>query len=143
MIKKAGLLALVVCLFLAWLIPGLVQAGGGLTILDSSARPEFPYRLNFSLSAESDVNITDIRLCYRVDRIGFARVTSEVYIGFASAKTVNIEWPLDMVKIGGLPTGSSLEYWWAVEDAQGDRVETAPAHRLVQFQAVDLRWRLG
>jgi len=139
MIKKAGLLALAVCLFLAWLIPGLVQAGGGLTILDSSARPEFPYRLNFSLSAESDVNITDIRLCYRVDRIGFARVTSEVYIGFASAKTVNIEWPLDMVKIGGLPTGSSLEYWWAVEDAQGDRVETAPAQ--VNFDDTRYSWQ--
>jgi len=139
MIKKAGLLALAVCLFLAWLIPGLVRAGGGLTILDSSARPEFPYRLNFSLSAESDVNITDIRLRYRVDRIGFAWVTSEVYIGFPSANTVNIEWPLDMVKIGGLPTGSSLDYWWAVEDARGGRVETAPAR--VNFDDTRYSWQ--
>jgi len=139
MIKKAGLLAVAVCLFLAWLIPGLVQAGGGLTILDSSARPEFPHRLTFSLSAESDVNITDIRLRYRVERIGFARVTSEVYIGFAPTNTVNIDWPLDMVKIGGLPTGSSLDYWWTVEDARGDRVETAPAR--VNFDDTRYSWQ--
>jgi len=139
MIKRISLLALAVCLFLALLSPGLVQAQDELTILDSSAQSEFPYRLNFSLSAESDVNITDIRLRYRVDRIGFARVTSEVYIGFAPTNTVNIDWPLDMVKIGGLPTGSSLDYWWTVEDARGDKVETAPAR--VNFDDTRYSWQ--
>ncbi|UCC90427.1 MAG: peptidase MA domain-containing protein [Dehalococcoidia bacterium] len=126
MINKAYLLALAACLFLALLAPSLVQAQGGLTILDSRAQAEFPYRLNFSLSAESDVNITDIRLHYRVDRIGFAQVTSEVYIEFVPTNTVGIDWSLEMVKIGGLPPGSNIDYWWTVKDAKGDRVETAP-----------------
>lgn len=126
MINKAYLLALAACLFLALLAPSLVQAQGGLTILDSRAQAEFPYRLNFSLSAESDVNITDIRLHYRVDRIGFAQVTSEVYIEFVPTNTVGIDWSLEMVKVGGLPPGSNIDYWWTVEDAKGDRVETAP-----------------
>jgi len=139
MINKARLLALAVCLLLVLLVPSLVQAQGELTILGSSAQPEFPHRLTFSLSAESDVNITDIRLRYRVDRIGFARVTSEVYIGFPPANTVNIDWPLDMVKISGLPTGSSLDYWWTVEDARGDRVETAPAR--VNFDDTRYSWQ--
>jgi len=139
MIKKATLLALAVCLFLALLSPGLVQAQGELTILDSSAQSEFPYRLNFSLSAESDVNITDIRLHYRVDRMGFAQVTSEVYIEFAPTNTVSFDWPLDMIKIGGLPTGSSLDYWWTVEDAKGDKVETAPAR--VKFDDTRYSWQ--
>ncbi|MBA7658699.1 hypothetical protein ES703_66658 [subsurface metagenome] len=139
MIKKATLLALAVCLFLALLSPGLVQAQGELTILDSSAQSEFPYRLNFSLSADSDVNITDIRLHYRVDRMGFAQVTSEVYIEFAPTNTVYIDWPLEMVRIGGLPPGSSVDYWWTVEDARGDKVETAPGQ--VKFDDTRYSWQ--
>ena len=139
MIKKASLLALAVCLFLTLLSPGLVQAQGELTILDSSAQSEFPYRLNFSLSADSDVNITDIRLHYRVDRMGFAQVTSEVYIEFTPTNTVSFDWPLEMVRIGGLPPGSSVDYWWTVEDARGDRLETAPAR--VNFDDTRYSWQ--
>ncbi|MCK5433733.1 MAG: peptidase MA domain-containing protein, partial [Dehalococcoidales bacterium] len=138
MIKKTIILALVVCLFLVLLSPGLVQARGGLTILDSSAEADFPYGLNFNLSAESDVNITDIRLRYRVDRISYAQVTSEVYIEFVPAATVDVSWTLEMVKIGGLPPGSSVEYWWLVEDAGGEKVETVPVQ--VQFDDIRYSW---
>ncbi len=139
MIKKASLLALVVCSFLAILSPGLVQAQGELTIVDSSAQAEFPSRLNFNLSAQSDVNITDIRLCYTVDRASFAQVTSEVYIEFTPSTSVDVGWTLEMVKIGGLPPGSSMEYWWKVEDANGNKVETAPAG--VRFDDIRYSWR--
>jgi len=139
MIKKASLLALVVCLFLAILSPGLVQAQGELTILDSSARAEFPSRLNFNLSAQSDVSITDIRLCYTVDRASFAQVTSEVYIEFMPSSAVDVGWTLEMVKIGGLPPGSSMEYWWKVKDANGNKVETAPVR--VRFDDIRYSWR--
>jgi hypothetical protein len=94
MIKKAGILALVVCLFLVLLSPVLVQAQSGLTILDSSVQAEFPSRLSFNLSAASDVNITDIRLRYTVDRSGFAQVTSEVYIEFVPSTTVDVSWTI-------------------------------------------------
>jgi len=138
MIKKVSILALVVCLFLSILSPSLVQAQSGLTILDSSAQAEFPSRLRFNLSAQSDVNITDIRLCYTVDRVSFAQVTSEAYIEFAPATTVDVEWTLEMVKIGGLPTGSGVDYWWVVENASGSRIETAPSR--VQFDDKRYSW---
>ena len=138
MIKKSIILTLVVCLFLVLLSPGLVQARGGLTILDSSAEADFPSSLSFNLSAESDVDITDIRLRYVVDRISYAQVTSEVYIEFVSAATVDVSWTLEMVKIGGLPPGSSVEYWWVVEDATGEKVETVPVQ--VQFDDIRYSW---
>ncbi len=138
MIKKTGILALVFCLLLVLLSPSLVQAQGGLVVLDSSAEADFPSGLNFSLSAESGVNITDIRLCYSVDRISYAQVTSEAYIEFVPATTVDVSWTLEMVKIGGLPPGSSLEYWWLVEDASGEKVETASAQ--VQFDDTRYSW---
>ena len=138
MIKKASVFALVVCLFLVLLSPGLVRAQGELTILDSWVQAEFPSRLNFNLSAESDVNITDIRLSYTVDRASFAQVTSEVYIKFAPSTTVDIGWTWDMRKTGGLPPGSGMEYWWTIEDAEGDKVETAPVQ--VQFEDTRYSW---
>ncbi len=139
MIKKVGILALVAYLFLAILSPGLVQAQTGLTILDSSAQVEFPAKLSFNLSVESDVNITDIRLHYTVDRVSFAQVTSEVYIEFVPANTVDAEWTWDMRKTGGLPPGSNVDYWWTVEDAGGDRLETAPSR--VQFDDIRYSWQ--
>jgi hypothetical protein len=127
MIKKVSiLLALVVCLSLVMLSPSLVQARGGLTVLDSSAKVEFPVGLRFNLSARSDVNITDIRLHYEVDRISQVQVTSEVYIEFVPNTTVDVNWTLEMVRIGGLPPGSGVDYWWTVKDATGNEIRTTP-----------------
>ncbi len=139
MIKKAGLLAVVVYLFLALLSPGLVHAQGGLKILDSSAQVEFPFQLHFNLSAESDVNITDIRLRYTVDRASFAQVTSEVYIEFVPDTAVDVSWTFETVRVGGLPVGSSMEYWWVLEDAGGNKLETAPVR--VQLEDNRYSWR--
>ena len=139
MIKKTGILALAVYLFLVLLSPVLVHAQSELTILDSSVQAEFPSRLSFNLSVASDVNITDIRLRYTVDRSGFAQVTSEVYIEFAPSITVDVSWTLEMVKIGGLPPGSSVDYWWVVKDTSGDRIETAPSR--IRFDDNRYSWR--
>ncbi|MFC1864535.1 peptidase MA family metallohydrolase [Chloroflexota bacterium] len=127
MIKKAIISVLVICLFLVLLSPSLVQAQGGLTILDNSAEAEFPSNLHFNLSAESDVNITDIRLYYIVDRESYAQVTSEVYIEFVPDTTVDVQWTWDMRKTGGLPPGSSVEYWWTVRNTNGSKATTTPA----------------
>lgn len=139
MIKKVGFLVFIVCLLLSVLSPSLVQAHSSLSILDSSAQVDFPSRISFSLSVESDVDITDIRLCYTVDRVSFAQVVSEVYLGFVPATTVDISWTLEMVRVGGLPPGSSVDYWWVVKDARGDSVETAPAQ--VIFDDNRYSWR--
>ena len=139
MIKKASILALVIGLFLSILSPVLVQSQSGLTILDSSVQAKFPSWLSFNLAAQSDVNITDIRLGYTVDRVSFAQVTSEVYIEFAPTTTVGVEWTWDMRKTGGLPPGSDVNYWWTVENANGDKVETAPVQ--VQFDDNRYSWR--
>ena len=138
MIKKISLLASVVCLFLVLLSPISVRASDGLTVLGKSVEAEFPLKLNFSFSAESDVNITDVRLHYTVDRASFAQVISEVYIEFVPATKVEALWAWDMRKTGGLPPGSIVEYWWTVEDAGGNRVETKPAR--VQFNDTRHLW---
>jgi len=139
MIKNVGLFALVVCLFLAAVIPVPLQAQSKLTVLDSGTQMEFPAKLSFTLSVESDANITDIRLHYVVDRWSFAQVTSEVYVEFVPAATVDAEWTWDMRRTGGVPPGASICYWWTVEDARGRRVETTPVW--VQFDDTRYPWQ--
>jgi len=139
MIKKVSIFGLIVCLLLTIVSPGLVQARGELAILGSSAEAEFPSKLHFSLSARSDVDIADVRLHYVVDRESFARTTSEVYVDFMPGTKVDATWSWDMRKTGGLPPGSSVEYWWTVEDAKGDKVATTPA--VVNFDDNRYRWQ--
>ncbi|MFC1940539.1 peptidase MA family metallohydrolase [Chloroflexota bacterium] len=139
MIKKTGIFALVFCFFLSVVSPGLVQAQAGLTVLDSSAEAEFPAKLHFNLSAESDADITDIHLHYILDRESYAQVSSEVYIEFVPDTTADVQWAWDMRRTGGLPPGSSVEYWWTVKDVSGNRVETTPA--TVHFDDNRYPWR--
>ena len=100
---------------------------------------DFPFRLGCSLSGDSDADITDIRLRYKGDRESFARGISEVYIRFVPGTAVEVEWSWDMRRTGGLPSGSNVEYWWVVEDARGERIETAPVQ--VQFDDTRYPWR--
>ena len=130
--KKTGFIVLLASLLVGLLGTVNVQAGGGLAVTDSSVEIDFPMRLNFSLTAESDVDITDIRLQYRVDRMGHARVISEVFMEFAPAPAIEAGWTWDMRKTGGLPPGSSVEYWWTVENAAGDRIETSPSRLRIE-----------
>ncbi|MFC2051437.1 peptidase MA family metallohydrolase [Chloroflexota bacterium] len=139
MIKKFSILVLAVCLFLSVVSSGLVQAQAGLRVLDSSAETEFPSKLQFNLSAESNAQIDDIRLHYTVSRDSYAQVTSEVHIEFVPDTTIGVQWAWDMRKTGGLPAGASVEYWWTVEDAGGNKVETTPVR--VRFDDNRYSWQ--
>jgi hypothetical protein len=139
MIKKAAILVLAIGLLLIVVSPVLTQTQPELVILESSTMAEFPTQLSFSLSAESALNITDIRLHYRVHRDSFARVISEAHIEFIPAPSVTVSWNWDMRKTGSLPSGSIVEYWWSVVDIGGDKVSTAPA--TVRFEDNRYLWQ--
>ena len=138
MIKRTGLILLIVCLLLI-MLPAVAQAQGGIRILDSSVEAEFPLTLNFYLSVEGDANIIDIRLHYTVDRKSFVQVTGEVYIEFVAAEAVEVSWSWDMRRTGGLPPGAEVVYWWTVRDAGGNRTGTIPVQ--VQFDDKRYNWR--
>ncbi len=131
MIKKAVILFLTFAVCLVLLAPVLVRAQDGPAITATSAEAEYPFLLHFNLSAESEVDITDIRFNFSLERDSYARVTSEVYIEFLPDTDVDIVWTWDMRRTGGLPPGAGLEYWWTVKDASGNVVETAPER--IQF----------
>jgi hypothetical protein len=134
--KKFIFLAFLICSLLVCLGPGAAYAAGGPVLNKSSAQINFPSTLTFTISTGSDVDITDIRLHYIVNRMANSRVVSEVYLTFTPSKNVNTQWVWDMRKSGGLPPGSSLDYWWTVADASGKVLETVPE----RFDVVDSRY---
>lgn len=137
-VRKAIFLGVIASLLLVLnLVP--VQAQGGLTVVHSSAQAMFPLSISFDLGAESNVDITDIRLHYKVLRHSFADVTAETYIQFVPATTVEVSWDWDMVLTGGLPPGASVQYWWTVTDASGDQIETSPV--TLQFNDERFSWQ--
>jgi hypothetical protein len=138
-IKKVAILILVLCLSLGLFNSSLVQAQAGLTITSSSVEVEFPLKLSFSLSARSAANIVDVRLHYEVERDSYAQVTSEVVVDFQPSADVDVSWTWDMRQTGGLPPGSTVEYWWTVKDNQGGTVETAPVP--IQFDDDRYSWQ--
>jgi hypothetical protein len=137
--KRLILLALVFCLVLTLFSPTVARADSGITVVESQAEVNFPSSFTFELSARSDVNITDIRLRYTIEGTDFAKVINEGYIVFVPSTEVDVRWSLEMIKIGGLPTGSSLDYWWRITDAEGDTIETAPTR--VRFDDTRYDWR--
>jgi hypothetical protein len=127
MTNRIAVILLTVCLVAAFIVPAPVMAGNGIAITSSSVEIDFPLRLIFKISTESDENITDIRLHYVIDRLEHAQITSEIYLQFTPARLVDTQWIWDMRKTGGLPPGSSVDYWWTVADAGGKTTGTQPA----------------
>ena len=137
-VKRAVALGVIVSSSLVLnLVP--VQAQGELRVVSSSAQALFPYAISFDLTAEGNVDITDIRLHYKVLRHSFADVTGEAYLQFEPSTTVGVIWNWDMRRTGGLPPGTSVQYWWTVKDASGGQVETSPV--VLQFNDGRFTWR--
>jgi hypothetical protein len=143
MIKKIALVTAVLLLVLLVLSslagPVTAQGSGSISIANSTAQMDFPLKLNFASQISSNVNITDIRLRYQIEQMSFAQVTSEAYVNFTAANSVAAKYTLDMRKIGGLPPGAYVDYWWVAIDKSGARLESKPA----QYQIKDNRytWR--
>ena len=122
MIRRIGLITL----SLLWLLsPSLVAAGDGITVIASDVDVNFPSQAVFTVEAESYVDIVDVRLYYQVDKMNYAEVVSEGWADFTSASKIEANWVWDM-RNASLPPGAEVTYWWMIEDADGNRVETSP-----------------
>jgi hypothetical protein len=124
MVKRICQFLLAAALLTAVISPAPLQAQGEITVNENTVTVSFPTSIGFSLAATSDSEITDIRLHYTTNRESFAQVTAEVYIDFARASSVDVYWTLEMVNIGGLPPGVTIDYWWTLTDADGNRLQT-------------------
>jgi hypothetical protein len=142
MFKKIGNLAVVLALvvsLLAGLSPGLLLAAGDITVVSSTATPQFPSSLTFSLQATAAANIVDVRLHYIVERESFVRVVTEQKPGFSSSRNITTVYTWDMRQSGGLPAGTVVYYWWTITDSAKNISNTS--QQKVSFDDTRFSWR--
>ncbi len=121
-----------------WLRVTTEQVDSGIAVLDSSVEIHFPVALVFNLEAESNVDIVDARLHYQVDKMNYVQVVSQGWADFAPASRIETSWVWDMRK-SSLPPGAAVVYWWTIEDASGNEVETSPS--VIHFDDNRYHWR--
>ena len=122
MIKRIVLITSALLLFLS---PSLVAAGDDIAVIASDVDVNFPSKAEFTLEAESYVDIVDVRLYYQVDKMNYAEVVSEGWADFTPASKIEANWVWDM-RNASLSPGAEVTYWWMIEDADGNRFETSP-----------------
>jgi len=137
--KKRLFIALVIISLLVLFVPTTAQAESGLTVSPTFVLVNFPNSIIINISAESDVNITDIRVHYTVERQAFAKVIAEARVYFTAAKEVSTQWVWDMRRTGALPTGTSVTYWLTVTDNSDAQIETLPS--VIHFDDNRYTWK--
>jgi hypothetical protein len=128
--RLALLAVLLLMLFSITLSSALAQ--GGITVVTDEYETVFGETITFRVAAESESEITSIRLYYQVG--GFP-ATSRAYPEFEPGQTVEAEHEWDLV-LNYTPPGSEIEYWWKIEDAAGNELKTEP----VSFTYEDERY---
>jgi len=133
MIKVRNRLAVVILLLILFSVtiaPALAQ--GEITVLTNEHETVFRETITFRVAAESENEITSIGLYYKVG--GFP-TTSHAYPKFEPGRKVEAKHEWDLV-LHYIPPGSEIEYWWKIEDAAGNELETEP----VSFTYEDERY---
>lgn len=120
------------------LFPFVTLARDEVNVISSDAQAQFPQEIVFTLKVEAATEIKDIDLEYRVSRLSLVPVSCRVDVDFTPGQKVKTSWTWNMLETGGLPPGAEVEYWWLIEDADGQRTETLSAS--VQFDDVRYAW---
>jgi len=131
--RLALLSVLLLMLFSITLASALAQ--GGITVVTDEYETVFGETITFRVAAESESEITNIRLYYKVG--GFP-TTSHADPEFEPGQTVEAEHEWDLV-LNYTPPGTEIEYWWKIEDAAGNELETEPVGFTYEDERYD--WR--
>ena len=135
--KRTCLLFILTLVLLA-AFPPVTLAGDEVTVISSDAQAQFPQAIIFTLEAEAATEVKDVDLQYKVSRSSLVPVSCRVDVDFTQGQTVTATWTWNMLETGGLPPGAEVEYWWLIEDADGQRTETSPAS--VEFNDLRYDW---
>ncbi len=125
MMRKAGLILVLVLGCSALMMSPVASASPSLQATDTGVVASFPTSLEFTVSVEGPEPVTDARLRYTINKMNHAPVVTEAWADFEPSTSVDTSWTWDMRR-SSLPPGAEITYWWWVRDAGGTVVETAP-----------------
>ena len=98
-------------------------ADSSIRVLSESRRVEFPNGLTFSLTAQGNADIVEIRFLHRLLP---GNVWSYAYPEFSPGTLVDANLNIDVAGPDYLPPGSEMEYYYVLSDVQGNVHHTDP-----------------
>ena len=110
---------LVVLLLL--MAPAAFAAGDAIRVLSDEAEVRFPGDVVFELELESEADVVEVRMYYRVAHSG---VWSYSYLDVGPSRMVRTSFSLDLSGAGYLPPGTEVEYYYSILDSQGYTLKT-------------------
>lgn len=115
------------------LVPVRVSAAG-ITVLENSVEHSFAQHVTFALEASSDAEISQIYLFFRATQ---QDETEKVKVPLQEpAREISVSHTHD-ARLYPLPAFAHITFWWQLEDAAGNQLETAPR----QFAYTDNRFQ--
>ena len=109
-------------------------AGGVIEVLSNEREVRFPVGVNFNLEVESEADIQEVRLYYRVTPSG---PWTYAYPNVTPSWRVETNFNLNISGVSYLPPGTEVEYYYSITDADGNTLET----EIEIFLYVDGRFR--
>ncbi len=101
--------------------PTAAQEAPAINFVEVSAQADFPRAIEFSLTAETDVEITDVELFWHA---AGASAFSLAEPDFSQDETLQATYQADM-SVRYLPPGVDIEYFWRVTDGHGNVYESS------------------
>jgi hypothetical protein len=118
--KKLSLILLFITLIA--IVPGVAAQESTVDVTAQDVSSTFRDNVTFTLSADSDAEIVDVDLLYK---IAGQVATSRNQADFVPGTSVDAEYVLNQNEPGNyFPPGTELQYWWKLTDADGDVTAT-------------------
>ncbi len=132
--RKLILLVVVLSLPL-FIFPLPLQAQEAITVLSNEYEEIFAQEVVFRLSVESQSDIEEIILFYRLRD---EAATNRAYPDFEPGLSVEIEWTWEL-EPGDIAVGSEIKYYWKVQNKAGDQLKTEPV--LFIYEDTRFEWQ--
>lgn len=108
---------------------GQALAEGEIRVTSQAYENRFPKEIVFQLKAEADKEIKKITFFYRV---GSGKSTSYSYPSFTPGRVVEASYPFPTSGGRFIVSGSEIEYYYEIEDADGTKLKTQPVKVLYE-----------
>lgn len=119
---------------LAPLGPVSGQSDGGIRVISDRQEINFPDVVTFSLTAEAEQEIVQVRLNYR---IAGSRAWAYTYPDFTPGRRIAASFDNLIAEAGYLPPGARIEYYYSIRDSSGNQYQTP----LKVFEYTDNRFQ--
>jgi hypothetical protein len=134
--RLAVAITLALTLLVTGVLAAIATAQDSIQIVEQSWESAFRQHITFSVKAESEREITDVKLFYQL--VG-QRATARNDAAFDAGKSVDATYSINQLATY-FPPGTEMEYWWKLTDDAGNELKTEPERILYLDERYN--WRM-